>query len=161
MPQEHLNREAAAIWGLPELHIDPALGHQLNVEALPLCLCPRCALHLETSVCPVPVAAGRSFSALLLPKQGMWEGSCLRLGQMWPNVSSAVCPHLQMSRFAVPAQLTWPGHSAQCSGVGGREPCPAISPVGVGSFPASSHMTVAVYFCLWPPCLWRPPATSG
>ena len=84
------------------------------------------------------------------------------LGQMWPNFCSSVCPSPQMSSLAAPAWPTRPGHSVQRSGVGGPEPCPTTSPVGLGSFPASSHMTsVSVYFSLWPPCLRRPRATSG
>lgn len=74
---------------------------------------------------------------------------------------SGVCPHLQIFRVTVPVQLTWPDHSAQCSGVGGHKPCPATSPLGVGSFPASSHMAISVYFSPWLLCLWRPHATSS
>lgn len=85
------------------------------------------------------------------------------LGQMWPNLpSNSICLGPQMSSLAAPAQPIQPGHNVQCSGVDGREPCPATSLVGLGSFPASSHMTsVSVYFSLWPPCLWRPHATSS
>lgn len=107
---------------------------------------------LHISVCTA-ASAGRSSPALLPPRQGVWEASCSGLGQMWANLPSSVCPGPQMSCLTAPAQLTRPGHGAQCSGLVAVSHVPT-SPVGLGSFPASSHMTsFSVYFSLWPPCL--------
>lgn len=123
---------------------------------------PRCASHSPVPVCGAGCVGRQKLSCAVASSAGSVGSILPEPGQMWPNLASGICPGPQTSSLTAPAWPTRPGHSVQHSGVGGREPGPATSPVGLGSFPASSHMTsVSVYFGLWPPCLQRPCATSS
>lgn len=96
--------------------------------------------------CPSQLAGAFLPCCLLSRECGKYPApGWARCGQTFPV---AFAPSLQMSSAAVPTQLTRPGHSAQYSGIGGYEPCPATSPVAVGSFPASSHMTLSLFTSL-------------
>ena len=157
--------------GVPPLHhLGPArTGQGTNVSTLTqhgsspsvLSPIPMCC----TSPAPVCGAAcvGRQKLSCAVASSAGSVGSILpEPGQMWPDLASSICPGPQTSSLTAPAWPTRPGHSVPRPGVGGWEPGPATSPAGLGSFPASSHMTpVSVYFCLWPPCLQRPRATSS
>ena len=123
---------------------------------------PQCASRSPAPVCGAG-CVGRQKLSCAVASSAESVGSILpEPGQMWPNLASGICPGPQTSSLTAPAWPTRPGHGVQRSGVGGREPGPATSPLGLGSFPASSHMTsVSVYFGLWPPSLQRPRATSS
>lgn len=133
------------------------------MEALPLCSAPsRCAARPPAPVCGAACVGRQKLSCAVASLAGSVGSILPEPGQMWPNLASGICPGPQTSSLTAPAWPTRPGHSVQHPGVGGWEPGPATSPAGLGSFPASSHMTpVSVYFCLWPPCLQRPRATSS
>lgn len=162
VPPDHLNKEPPHL-GPVRTGQGTSVSTLTHMEALPLCAAPsRCAARPPAPGCGAACVGRQKLSCAVASLAGSVGSILPEPGQMWPNLASGICPGPQTSSLTAPAWPTRPGNSVQHPGVGGWEPGPATSPAGLGSFPASSHMTpVSVYFCLWPPCLQRPRATSS
>lgn len=129
-------------------HLGPArAGHRTSVRTFDS----PWKFFLRTFIGDGPHSYGHQHARL--PVSVVWNFLfCLLAGSILhsagPNVAKP--PHWQLSWAAdVQGRCTSPadsaGRSVQCSRFHGSEPCPAASPVGLGSFPASSHMTLSLF----------------